>query len=97
MVRIEDLDRARVAAAGKIASTQLRDLESLGLDWDGPVVRQSERLDLYADAVAGLETYPCFCTRREIAVATTAPQRGRLAPVSGAPAATSPSSKDTNV
>ena len=97
VVRIEDLDRARVAAAGKIASTQLRDLESLGLDWDGPVVRQSERLDLYADAVAGLETYPCFCTRREIAVATTAPQRGRLAPVSGAPAATSPSSKDTNV
>jgi len=83
VVRIEDLDRARVAAAGKIASTQLRDLESLGLDWDGPVVRQSERLDLYADAVAGLETYPCFCTRREIAAATTAPNKADWRPYPG--------------
>ncbi len=83
VVRIEDLDHARVAAAGDIASTQLRDLESLGLDWDGPVIRQSERLDLYADAVAGLETYPCFCTRKEIAAAATAPNEADWRPYPG--------------
>lgn len=96
MVRIEDLDRARVAAAGKIASTQLRDLESLGLDWDGPVVRQSERLDLYADAVAGLETYPCFCTRRKSLRPLPPPTRPIGARIR-VPAAASPSSRDTNV
>lgn len=83
VVRIEDLDQARVAAAGDIASAQLRDLESLGLDWDGPVIRQSERRDLYADAVAGLDTYPCYCTRREIAAATTAPNNADWRPYPG--------------
>lgn len=83
VVRIEDLDQARVAAAGNIASAQLRDLESLGLDWDGPVIWQSERLDLYADAVAGLETYPCFCYPQGNRSGRYRPQQGRLAPVSG--------------
>ena len=73
VVRVEDLDQQRVAAAGGIADQQLRDLEDLGLDWDGPVVRQSERLDIYSDALAQLPTYPCFCTRREIAAAAQAP------------------------
>lgn len=73
IVRIEDLDRARVAAAPGAADRQLRDLEAIGLDWDGPVVRQSERLDLYRDAVAGLDTYECYCTRREVAEASSAP------------------------
>lgn len=83
LVRIEDLDRARVSAAGDIASRQLADLEFLGLDWDGPVVRQSERLDLYVDAVGGLPTYPCFCTRREIAAASTAPNDTEWRPYPG--------------
>ena len=73
VVRVEDLDQQRVAAAGGIADQQLRDLEALGLDWDGPVMRQSERLDIYSDALAQLPTYPCFCTRREIAAAAQAP------------------------
>lgn len=72
-MRIEDLDRDRVRAAQGAEARQLRDLESLGLTWDGPVVRQSERLDLYRDALAGLPTYECFCTRREIAEAASAP------------------------
>ncbi|WCC79157.1 tRNA glutamyl-Q(34) synthetase GluQRS [Cutibacterium equinum] len=83
VVRIEDLDQARVAAAGNIASTQLRDLETLGIDWDGPVVRQSQRLDLYADAIAGLDTYPCFCTRKEIASAVSAPNEADWRPYPG--------------
>ena len=49
---------------------QLDDLAALGLDWDGDVVRQSDRFALYDDAIdrlaAGGLVYECFCTRREI-------------------------------
>ena len=76
LMRVEDLDRDRTAAAAGVEARQLSDLRSLGLDWDGEVVRQSERLDLYRDAVAGLPTYECFCTRREIAEAASAPHDG---------------------
>ena len=73
VLRVEDLDRVQPGAE----SRQLEDLDRLGVDWDGPVVRQSERLDDYAAAVATLSeaglTYPCFCTRREILDAPTAP------------------------
>lgn len=74
-VRMEDLDAGRVRAG--MANAQLDDLRALGLDWDGPVVRQSERLELYRDAVAQLEdaglVYPCFCTRAEVRAAASAP------------------------
>lgn len=73
VLRIEDLDQQRVAAAPAVAEQQLADLAQLGLGWDGEVVRQSTRLDLYLDATAGLDTYECFCTRREIAAAAQAP------------------------
>lgn len=63
--------------------TQQRDLEAIGIDWDGPAVRQSDRLELYRDAVERLRTldvlYPCFCTRREIREAARAPNQ----PLSG--------------
>ncbi|MGL4831073.1 MAG: tRNA glutamyl-Q(34) synthetase GluQRS [Propionibacteriaceae bacterium] len=73
LLRIDDLDQQRVAAAPAVAQRQLADLARLGLDADGPVLRQSERLELYRDAVAQLDRYPCFCTRREIAQAASAP------------------------
>ena len=82
-MRIEDLDRDRVRAAEGVEARQLRDLESLGLTWDGPLVRQSERLDLYRDAVASLPTYECFCTRREIAEAASAPHDDGHRPYAG--------------
>jgi glutamyl-Q tRNA(Asp) synthetase len=67
LVRIEDLDapRAQPGAADDI----LRTLERLGLAWDGPVLYQSRRLELYRDALRKLEaqTYWCACSRREIA------------------------------
>lgn len=73
LVRMEDLDRVRPGAADR----QLVDLAALGLDWDGPVVRQSERTDRYAAAIDSLHaqdlTYECFCTRREIREAASAP------------------------
>jgi len=73
LVRVEDLDRVLPGSEGR----QLDDLRALGLDWDEPVVRQSERQDAYMNALARLAdaglTYPCFCTRREILDAPTAP------------------------
>jgi glutamyl-tRNA synthetase len=60
-----------------VAERQLADLAALGLDWDGPVVWQSERLQLYAQALAQLDAdgllYPCYCTRAEIREAASAP------------------------
>ena len=74
LMRVEDLDRQRVKPGYE--EQQLGDLRAIGIDWDGPVVRQSERLGLYADAIAQLDrdgrTYPCFCTRAEIREAASA-------------------------
>jgi glutamyl-tRNA synthetase len=74
LMRIEDLDRQRVKPG--FEEQQLADLRAIGIDWDGDLVRQSERLDRYADAVARLEndgrTYPCYCTRAEIREAASA-------------------------
>jgi glutamyl-tRNA synthetase len=75
LVRMEDLDR--VQASRDHERSQLADLAALGLDWDGDVVRQSDRFDRYEAAIAQLTaaglTYPCSCTRREIREAASAP------------------------
>ena len=75
LMRVEDLDRERVKPG--IEQSQLEDLRAIGIDWDGEVVRQSERLELYAAALARLDEagllYPCFCTRAEIREAASAP------------------------
>ncbi|HEX9089568.1 MAG TPA: tRNA glutamyl-Q(34) synthetase GluQRS [Arthrobacter sp.] len=73
LLRVEDLDRARAGAEAE----QLRDLAAIGVTWDGGVVRQTDRGPLYAEAIARLTaaglTYECFCTRREIHEAPSAP------------------------
>ncbi|PNI08914.1 tRNA glutamyl-Q(34) synthetase GluQRS [Arthrobacter sp. AFG7.2] len=73
LLRVEDLDRARAGAE----AVQLRDLRAIGVSWDGEVVRQTARGPLYAEAISRLEaaglTYECFCTRREIQEAPSAP------------------------
>ena len=73
VVRMEDLDRVRPGADVR----QLSDLAAIELDWDGPVVYQSQRTDRYDAAVTRLRrlglTYGCFCTRREIIKAASAP------------------------
>src|SRR5947209_15450181 len=75
LVRMEDLDRDRVRPGSE--EQQLGDLRAIGLDWDGPAVRQSERLDRYRAALQRLEAagvvYPCYCTRAEIREAASAP------------------------
>ncbi|KHL10623.1 glutamyl-tRNA synthetase [Mumia flava] len=72
-MRVEDLDRVRAGAEQR----QLDDLAAVGLEWDPPLVRQSERGDAYTAALQALvdagRTYECFCTRREIAEAASAP------------------------
>lgn len=73
LLRIEDLDSQRVAAAPEVAARQIADLAAIGLDFDGEAAWQSHRLPGYADAVTRLDTYECFCTRREIAEAASAP------------------------
>jgi glutamyl-tRNA synthetase len=71
LMRIDDLDTQRVRPG--MEGRQLADLAAIGIDWDGPVVRQSERRSLYEEAIGRLDTYPCYCTRAEIREAASAP------------------------
>src|SRR5829696_2191323 len=75
LVRMEDLDQGRVQSGA--AERQLRDLRTIGLDWDGEVVWQSTRAEAYEHAIAALREgghlYECFCTRAEIRAASSAP------------------------
>lgn len=71
IVRIEDVDtpRARPGSERSILAT----LERYGFEWDGPVIRQSERTALYSAALEELqaqgELYACACARRELETA----------------------------
>jgi glutamyl-tRNA synthetase len=79
LVRVEDLDVGRVRE--EFVDQQLGDLRAIGIDWDGDVVRQSERTELYAEALTRLESaglvFRCFCSRREVREAASA-QHGEL-------------------
>ena len=75
LLRMDDLDQPRVVAGS--AEQILKDLEWLGLDWDGGIVYQSERCDIYQEALQQLSrqrlVYPCFCSRKDIRQAASAP------------------------
>jgi glutamyl-Q tRNA(Asp) synthetase len=75
LLRLEDIDGAR--ARPELAAAICEDLAWLGIAWEEPVRRQSEHLAEYAADLARLDAmallYPCFCTRREIEGALTAP------------------------
>jgi glutamyl-tRNA synthetase len=68
LIRMEDLDR--VTSSVDHEQRQLADLAAIGLDWDGPVVRQSDRFDRYRTEIERLRragrVYECYCTRREV-------------------------------
>lgn len=72
-LRVEDLDRVKEGSEAR----QLEDLVALGIDWDGEVVRQSERGEAHEAAIGQLQAagvaYECYCTRREILDAPSAP------------------------
>jgi len=81
LLRIEDIDRARCRAA--FEADLLDDLAWLGIRWEQPVRRQSDHFDEYRGALARLESlgvlYPCFCSRKDIAAAASAPHAGEAA------------------
>lgn len=69
LLRLDDLDRPRVRPGAE--QSICADLQWLGLHWDGPVIRQSERKGLYASVLSALRRagvlYPCHCSRRLLA------------------------------
>jgi glutamyl-Q tRNA(Asp) synthetase len=75
LLRIEDIDGARCRP--EFDAAILEDLTWLGIGWDGPVRRQSAHMEEYRAALERLGamgvTYPCFCSRKDIAAAATAP------------------------
>jgi glutamyl-tRNA synthetase len=77
VLRIDDLDPAD--ARPEHEAGQLDDLRAIGVDWDPPVVRQSGRRGAHDAAIDALvvagRTYECWCTRREIREAASAPHR----------------------
>tara|TARA_R110000803_G_scaffold35564_3_gene76845 strand:+ start:29 stop:874 length:846 start_codon:yes stop_codon:yes gene_type:complete len=87
LLRIEDIDQTRCRP--EYQASILSDLEWLGLDWSGPVRRQSEHFDEYARALDHLNArgliYRCFKTRREIAAALPAGADPDEAPYVGKP------------
>ena len=80
-LRIEDLDPLRTVPGSE--DELLRTLESLGLEWDGPLLRQSERFSSYEAALEQLWAlgvlFPCSCSRKEIL--STAPHAGEEGPI----------------
>ena len=80
LLRIEDIDQAR--ARPQWEALIYEDLRWLGLRWETPVMRQSERLPAYRAALQTLWArgliYSCGCRRRDIEEAARAPQEGAL-------------------
>ncbi len=75
ILRIEDIDTERCSA--EFEDAIFEDLTWLGLKWDSPVLRQSENMVAYKDALTRLDEmgviYPCICSRKDIRQSTSAP------------------------
>lgn len=70
LLRIEDIDPERCRPEYETAIYE--DLAWLGLGWEMPVRRQSEHVNEYTSVLERLKTcevvYPCFCSRKQVAV-----------------------------
>lgn len=67
LLRMEDTDTERCDR--QFTEQILMDLEALGLHWDGDVIYQSERIDIYNDYLSsylGPLTYGCQCSRKDL-------------------------------
>ncbi|MDD5286658.1 MAG: tRNA glutamyl-Q(34) synthetase GluQRS [Desulfuromonadaceae bacterium] len=77
LLRLDDLDAQRQITG--MADDIMRTLESFCLLWDGEVARQSCHTGEYGEAFEALQQagvlYPCGCSRREIAMASSAPRQ----------------------
>lgn len=78
LLRIEDIDRSR--ARPEWEAQIYDDLSWLGLSWEQPVMRQSDRLPVYRAALQSLWDrgliFACQCSRRDILAAASAPNEG---------------------
>lgn len=72
VLRLEDLDE-RCRRPEHVRGI-IEDLSWLGIDWDGDIIVQSRRLELYEAAleriVGKAELYPCFCSRADLHAAS---------------------------
>ncbi len=77
LLRVEDIDEPRVRNGAE--ARQLQDLCALGIEWDEEPWRQSERSAIYREYLDRLRAdgkiYPCFCSRKDIQAALSAPHR----------------------
>lgn len=71
LLRVEDVDTGR--SSNESALRQIEDLAAIGLDWDGEPLYQSSRAAAYDAALEQLDTYPCYCSRKDILEASRAP------------------------
>lgn len=82
LLRIDDLDQPRIVPGS--AESILRCLEIFGMEWDGPVVYQSTRVDAYRGALDALRkrgfVFACGCSRKDIEEAAMAGIDGPLYP-----------------
>ncbi len=82
LLRIEDLDPPREVPGA--ADEILRTLDGFGMHWDGPVIYQSQRGDIYANALEELTgkgyLFGCACTRKEIADSAIRSEAGLVYP-----------------
>ncbi len=82
LLRIEDIDTTRSRPVWEQAIYD--DLRWLGVTWDAPPLRQSDRIPAYLDALHGLWNervmFPCTCSRRDVLGALGAPQEGAALP-----------------
>jgi glutamyl-Q tRNA(Asp) synthetase len=82
LLRIEDLDRPREVEGS--AAGILRTLAAFGFDWDGEVVRQRDRAELYAGALQALRlrdlTFECSCSRLQLEDESRYPGTCRIRP-----------------
>ena len=74
VLRVEDLDAARCPFMGENTKYMLDDLAWMGLEFDGEVLYQSQRSEIYEGYFAQLEEqgliYPCYCSRAELHAAS---------------------------
>ena len=77
LMRVEDLDGPRVKPGAE--ARMLDELRWLGLEWETPIVRQSDRGEVYLEALRRLiamgAAYPCTCSRKDAETAASAPHR----------------------
>lgn len=70
-IRVEDVDTQR--SSSESAERQLEDLQALGITWDEAPEYQQDKFDNYQRILDRLPHYECYCSRKDIQEAASAP------------------------